>query len=197
MSEALAVIDVPLVRPPGVTIKQWRLAMLLPRCRTAYEAIKAAGYSESTARDRTRDVSVAIGTQRAAEAQAKARRDRAPEIESLSASAVVARLQPGKIDELHATELAQIWGGARKIRVELPLQDESGVDDAALQQAAEYIRNVVYGVLVATRAEIINGNFDAITPELIDTVAVKAQTEKFTQCRLSDAALPPPTATTP
>ena len=51
MNEALTVIDVPAIRPPGVTKRQWRLAALLPRCETAAEALRLAGYSESTIRN--------------------------------------------------------------------------------------------------------------------------------------------------
>ena len=49
MSEALTVIDaMPL--PKGVTKRQMRLAALLPRCETAADALRQAGYSEVTIR---------------------------------------------------------------------------------------------------------------------------------------------------
>ena len=50
MSEALAIVD-QLQRPKGVTKRQMRLAALLPRCETAAEALRLAGYSEATIRN--------------------------------------------------------------------------------------------------------------------------------------------------
>jgi hypothetical protein len=42
-------VDVPVIRPKGVTAKQWRLAALYPRAESAYQALRAAGYAHSTA----------------------------------------------------------------------------------------------------------------------------------------------------
>ena len=64
MSEALAIIDA-IPRPPGVTKRQMRLAALLPRCETAYEALIKAGYKTSTALDGARRTSESIGVKRA------------------------------------------------------------------------------------------------------------------------------------
>ena len=50
MSEALAIVD-QVQRPKGVTKRQMRLAALLPRCETAAEALRLAGYSEATIRN--------------------------------------------------------------------------------------------------------------------------------------------------
>ena len=50
MSEALAIVD-QVERPKGVTKRQMRLAALLPRCETAAEALRLAGYSEATIRN--------------------------------------------------------------------------------------------------------------------------------------------------
>ena len=77
MSEVLAVIDVPINRPPGITAKQWRLAALLPRAESAYQAMIQAGYSPSTARSsagRQRDLA---GVKRAGEAIQRNQVDRA------------------------------------------------------------------------------------------------------------------------
>ena len=65
MSEALTVIDVPTIRPPGVTKRQWRLAALLPRCETAAEALRLAGYSPKTIDRMSRPTLGTVGVKRA------------------------------------------------------------------------------------------------------------------------------------
>lgn len=50
MSESLAIIE-GIKLPKGVTKRQMRLAALLPRCETAAEAMRLAGYSEVTIRN--------------------------------------------------------------------------------------------------------------------------------------------------
>ena len=76
-SQELAVIDVPTIRPPGVTKRQWRLAALLPRCETAAEALRLAGYSAKTI-DRNGGRQVALGgVRRATEAIARQQADSA------------------------------------------------------------------------------------------------------------------------
>ena len=65
MSEALTVIDVPTIRPPGVTKRQWRLAALLPRCETAAEALRLAGYAPKTIDRMSRSTLGTVGVKRA------------------------------------------------------------------------------------------------------------------------------------
>ncbi len=70
MSEALAIktITATVIRPPGVTKRQMRLAALLPRCETAYEALKRAGYENSTALGAARRISDSLGVKLATKA---------------------------------------------------------------------------------------------------------------------------------
>lgn len=77
MSQALEVIDVPTIRPPGVTKRQWRLAALLPRCITAAEAMRQAGYAPQTIDKMSRPILGTIGVKRAIEAQQKSKADSA------------------------------------------------------------------------------------------------------------------------
>ena len=65
MSQALEVVDVPTDRPAGVTKRQWRLAALLPRCETAYQAMIQAGYAPSTARKNSARQTALVGRKRA------------------------------------------------------------------------------------------------------------------------------------
>ena len=65
MNEALAIIDVPTIRPPGVTKRQWRLAALLPRCETAAEALRRAGYAPQTIDKCSRPILGTLGVKRA------------------------------------------------------------------------------------------------------------------------------------
>jgi len=64
-TEALTVIDVPADRPPHVTKRQWRLAALYPRCETAYQALRAAGYAHSTATQNASNILDRRGVKRA------------------------------------------------------------------------------------------------------------------------------------
>jgi hypothetical protein len=84
MSEALATIEVPTVRPPGVTPKQWRLAAIYPRAENAYQALIAAGYKPSTALAKARRTSESVGVKRATEALQVQQRDRAGEARGLA-----------------------------------------------------------------------------------------------------------------
>ena len=77
MSEALQVIDVPAIRPPGVTKRQWRLAALLPRCETAAEALRLAGYAPSTINGKSGRQSALVGVRRAQAAIEASQADRA------------------------------------------------------------------------------------------------------------------------
>ncbi len=88
MSEALTVVDVPTIRPPGVTKRQWRLAALLPRCETAAEAMRQAGYAVSTIDRNSRPQLGTVGVRRATEAIATIQADRARGIHGVSALAL-------------------------------------------------------------------------------------------------------------
>ncbi len=77
MSEALAVIDVPAVLPKGVTRRQWRLALLLPRAESAAQALRQAGYSASTINGKPGRQTGLVGVKRATEAIAALQADRA------------------------------------------------------------------------------------------------------------------------
>lgn len=164
-------IEQPPKRPPGVTAKQWRLAAIYPRAETAYQALVEAGYSVKTAQKNACHQLGTVGVQRAFAVQAEARRDRASEIDDLAAAELVKRLQPSAVASLHAADVAQIWGGARKVRVELPLDTDSTVGDFERLSAQEYIRNVVKAVLIALGHETTDASLD----ELIDASAASVQ----------------------
>jgi hypothetical protein len=87
MSEALAIIE-SIPRPPGVTKRQMRLAALLPRCETAYEALIKAGYKTSTALDGARRTSESIGVKRASVSIQIHQRDSARGLAALGARAL-------------------------------------------------------------------------------------------------------------
>lgn len=76
---ALAELDLsqPPQRPKGVTAKQWRHALLYPRCETAYQAALLAGYKPSTALARAGQLYKSVGVARAREAQERNRVDSA------------------------------------------------------------------------------------------------------------------------
>ncbi len=63
--------------PKGITRRQWRLAALLPRCETAAEAMRQAGYSLSTIDGKSRRSSGSVGVQRATDAMANRQADTA------------------------------------------------------------------------------------------------------------------------
>jgi hypothetical protein len=77
MGNALEVIETPAILPKGVTKRQWRLAALLPRCETAAEAMRQAGYGPQTIDKNSRHQLGTVGTRRAIEVQANVQRDRA------------------------------------------------------------------------------------------------------------------------
>jgi len=78
MSEALAIIDVDSVeRPKGVTKRQMRLAALLPRCETAAEALRLAGYSQNTINGNPGRQVGLVGVKRARAAIQESQADRA------------------------------------------------------------------------------------------------------------------------
>ena len=87
MSEVLAIIE-SIPRPPGVTKRQMRLAALLPRCETAYEALIKAGYKTSTALDGARRTSESIGVKRASVSIQTHQRDSVRGLAALGARAL-------------------------------------------------------------------------------------------------------------
>jgi len=88
MSEALAVIEVPAQRPRGVTPKQWRLAVLLPRAEVAYKACLEAGYSPQSADKAARRLTGSLGVRRAGEAIARQQMDSARGLASIGKQAL-------------------------------------------------------------------------------------------------------------
>jgi len=77
MSQALQAIDKLPPLPPKVTKRQMRLAALLPRCETAAEAMRLAGYSAQTIDKQSRSTTGSIGVRRAEEAIAAEQADKA------------------------------------------------------------------------------------------------------------------------
>ena len=65
MSEALAVVNMPSMRPKGVTPRQWRLAAIYPRAESAYQAMRLAGYAHSTATQNAKSQLDTLGVKRA------------------------------------------------------------------------------------------------------------------------------------
>jgi len=126
---AIAMIEVPppSQRPPGVTPKQWRLAVLLPRAEVAYKACLQAGYAPSTAIQHSSRLARAVGTKLAMTAIQERQRDSSRGLASLARSALNSvsgdeikgldvrdRLQVG----LQATKLAhEIGAGVEEIGV--------------------------------------------------------------------------------
>ena len=77
MSQTLQTIEKLPPLPPKVTKRQMRLAALLPRCETAAEAMRLAGYSTQTIDKRSRSTTGSIGVRRAEEAIAAEQADKA------------------------------------------------------------------------------------------------------------------------
>ncbi len=88
-SQALQVIDVPAELPKGVTKRQWRLAALLPRCETAAEAMRLAGYGPQTIDKQSRHQSGTVGVRRAREAQQQQLADKARGLIGVGTSGLV------------------------------------------------------------------------------------------------------------
>lgn len=80
-------VDVPVIRPKGVTAKQWRLAALYPRAESAYQALRAAGYAHSSADRMARPLLGTLGVARARESQDAARLDSARGLVGIARSA--------------------------------------------------------------------------------------------------------------
>jgi hypothetical protein len=88
MSEALTVIDVPSVLPKGVTRRQWRLAALLPRCESAAEAMRQAGFATATINGNSGRQIALAGVRRATEELQRRQADRARGLASIGKQAL-------------------------------------------------------------------------------------------------------------
>ena len=90
--QALAIIDAELVtpgrRPSGVTLKQWRLAQLLPRAESAYQACIDAGYKPSVALGTAKRAIESAGVLRATQALQRRRVDSVRGLAGISAAAL-------------------------------------------------------------------------------------------------------------
>ncbi len=116
MSEALAVIDaIPL--PKGVTKRQMRLAALLPRCETAAEALRLAGYSEVTIRNNGYRQVALGGVKRASEAIANSQLDKARGLMGLADAALADR--SALLEQLDARDRIQTGLAAIKLAHEI------------------------------------------------------------------------------
>ena len=101
MSEALAIVD-QVERPKGVTKRQMRLAALLPRCETAYDALLKAGYSPKTARGLPGRIIAGIGTGLATVAIQSQQRDSARGLVGMANKALTQGA--ARMDELDTQE---------------------------------------------------------------------------------------------
>ena len=88
MSEALATIEQPRIRPKGVTPRQWRLAAIYPRAESAYQALRLAGYAHSTATQNAKSQLETVGVKLAMEVQGRQQRDSARGLAALGARAL-------------------------------------------------------------------------------------------------------------
>lgn len=185
MTQALERIDVPLKRPPGVTPKQWRLAVLFPRAESAYQALIQAGYTPSTALGKAKRATESVGVERATEAIAAAKRDSARQIKQIAGAGVLTAVSSKNADPNYALSA---WATASKIAAEYPDQEE-GVGNAEREAAKAYIRRVVRGAiaaLVATGALHNSADAPALSDEVIDSIALAAESSELTECTLPD-----------
>ena len=88
MTEALATIEQPRIRPKGVTPRQWRLAAIYPRAESAYQALRLAGYAHSTATQNAKSQLETVGVKLAMEVQGRQQRDSARGLAALGARAL-------------------------------------------------------------------------------------------------------------
>lgn len=186
---ALQVINVDLTQPPtrpkGVTPKQWRLALLYPRCETAYEAAILAGYKPSTAAARAGRMSAAIGTLRAAQAQQAAELDSASKVFRGAGAELAKRVEAGMRDEA----LIMAWKTAADVKSSGVSDAAAAVSQAERDNVKEYMARVVaaaYQLGFATAAPHNQAIPPTISAQVIDTVLLAAETQQVTYCALSD-----------
>jgi hypothetical protein len=162
-SNALAVIDVPSIRPPGVTKRQWRLAALLPRCETAAEALRLAGYAELTIDRMARPTLGTLGVRRASQAIAAAKSDSAREIKRKAGAFVSQALDAKEADPTYALNA---WATASKIATDYP-DEEQGVGPGERSDARDYIHNLIRFALAAAKDH-------ELSDEEIDSISMRA-----------------------
>ena len=102
MTEALAIIEQPRIRPKGVTPRQWRLAAIYPRAESAYQALRLAGYAHSTATQNAKSQLETVGVKLAMEVQGRQQRDSARGLVGMANKALTQGA--AKMDELDTQE---------------------------------------------------------------------------------------------
>ena len=185
MSEAAQLPDFPVPghRPPGITARQWRLAAIYPRCKTAYEACVLAGYKPSGVNGNAHTYIVSKGTQLARAYQDATKLDSARSINGIVAGKLRSRIEDDSASD-------QLILGAYKVTTDALVagaDDVESIGEHERIEAREYIKSIINALLVATRADITMSNYDAITPQLIDSIVDKADRGELTQYQLSDA----------
>ena len=166
MSEAVQPPDFPSPgkRPPGITARQWRLAAVYPRCKTAYEACVLAGYKPSGVNGNAHTYIVSKGTQLAKAYQDATKLDSARSINGITAAKLRQRIQDDSASD-------QLILGAYKITGEAivaGVDDVETVSEADRQDANSYIKAIVERILVATGID----PYTTSTQQLIDNTLV-------------------------
>jgi phage terminase small subunit len=185
-------------RPPGVTAKQWRLAVIYPRAKNAYQALVAAGYSPLTADRNARQILGAIGVERATTAIIEAQREQRDSARSIK-RAVVPKVSAHVKDGMALSDALAVWATASKIEAEYPDDDQHAVGDGELEALRAYIRRVVRAAIAGVFATTTSRNLESapeLSDELIDSIAVAARSVELTDCTLPDVAPPTPQITT-
>jgi len=177
------------LRPPGVSARQWRLALLKPRVEVAYKACLQAGYSPLNADRNARAILGSLGVARAEEAIEKLQRDSARSIKR----AVVPKVSAHVKDGMALSDALAVWATASKIEAEYPDDDQSAVGDGDLEALRAYIRRVVRAAIAGVFATAASHNMEStpvLSDELIDSIAVAARNVELTECALPDVAPP-------
>ena len=186
-------VQQPPSRPKGVTARQWRLAALYPRCKTSVEALIQAGYARATATGVAKRTFDSAGVQRAIATQTQAKLDSARSINGIVAGKLRSRIEDDSASD-------QLILGAYKVTTDALVagaDDVESIGEHERIEAREYIKTIINALLVATRADITMGNFDVITPQLIDSIVDRAERGELTQYQLSDASPHSPTLQLP
>ncbi len=185
MSKALEYVELPKRLPTGTTWKQWRLAVLAPRCATAVQALEAAGYSRITAVAAAKRAFSSVGVLRAQAVIQEQQRDRAREIKRKAGNRVNSALDGEGSDPNYALSA---WATASKIAAEYPDENE-GVGEAERGAARAYIGRVITFAFQALASKVGYDNMDEITTlslQLADSIALAAENSELTEYRLSD-----------
>lgn len=139
-------VEQPTKRPVGVTSRQWRLAALYPRCKTATEALLKAGYAKTTARALQSKILDGIGVQRAKAAQESKKLDSARSINGITAAKLRSRIENDSASD-------QLILGAYKVTTDAIVagaDDVESVSESDRLDANNYIKAIVERILVAT-----------------------------------------------